>query len=80
MGCVHDIYIVNESKVVFNVTKFTTTFEPHFHAYLLNGQELEDSTFVYQTELFMHSPVHIHRSQVLGLTKYIILPHAIFAL
>lgn len=80
VGCVHDIYIVNEFRVVFNTTKFTTTFEPHFRAYLLNEQVLEDSTFIYQAELFSHTPVHIRRSQVLGLTKYIILPHAVFAL
>lgn len=77
LGCIHDIYIVNKSQVVFNVTKFTTTFEPHFRAYLLNGQE-DGTTFVYQTELFLRSPVHIRRSQILGLNKYIVLPHAVF--
>ena len=77
VGSIQHIYVVNNSKVVFSVTKFTTKFEPHFRAYLLSGQV--DSTFVYQTDLFLHSPVHIRKSQVLGLNKYVILPQSVFA-
>jgi len=39
MGCVHDIYVVNESQVIFKIIRFSTTFEPHFRAYSLNQQE-----------------------------------------
>lgn len=78
VGCVHDVYIVNGSQVVFKITRLSTTFQPHFRAYLLN--QPETGVFVYQAELLLHNPVHIRRSRVLGLTMYIILPHAIFSL
>ena len=81
VGCIRSIYIVNNTRIIFDVTRYTTTFEPHFRAYLLSEVEYTTSTtFVYQTELFLRLPVHIRKSQVFGTNKYIILPHAIFTL
>ena len=67
VGCVHDVYIVNgfqNNQILYYVS---ATF-----SCLL----VESTVFAYQTELLLHNPVHIRRSRVLGLTKYIILPHA----
>ena len=81
VGCIRHIYVINNTKVIFDVTKYTTTFEPHFRAYLLSeAEESTSATYIYQTELFLRSPVHVRKSQVFGTNKYIILPHAVFAL
>lgn len=63
VGCIRHIYVVNSTKVIFDVKKFTTTFEPHFHAYLLNEAENSTvATFVYRTKLLLCSPVHVRKS------------------
>ena len=81
IGCIQHIYVVDHSKVIFDVTKFSTSFEPHFRAYLLNQPESgENGIFIHQTQLLMRSPVHIRKSHALGVNKYIILPHTIFSL
>lgn len=81
VGCIHHIHVVDNTKVIFDVTKYATTFEPHFRAYLLSeAEDTTSGTFVFQTELFLRSPVHVRKSQVFGTNKYIILPHAVFAL
>ena len=34
-GIIQDIYIVNGDRVTFNVEEFSTSYEPHYRAYIL---------------------------------------------
>lgn len=71
IGYVHEIYVVDENKVLFNITKFSTTYESHFHAYVLCEEDV--TTFSYLTDLFIRTPVHIRTSCILGSSKFVIL-------
>ena len=75
IGCVQDIYVIDNDKVLFSVKKFSTTCEPHFRAYVLHE---EDATaFLYLTDLFVRAPVHIRTSRSVGSKKIVILQHAL---
>lgn len=76
IGQIEDIYVVEGSTVIFNVQQFSTLYEQHYRAYVL--QDSGDNIMIPLTELFLHSPIHIHRSQTLH--DFVILPHALCTL
>ena len=63
IGQIKDIYVVEGSTIIFNVQQFSTLYEQHYRAYVL--QDSGDNIKIPLTELFVHSPIHIHRSQTL---------------
>ena len=75
IGCVQDIYVIDNNKVLFSVKKFSTTCEPHFRAYMLHEEDV--IAFLYLTDLFVRTPVHIRTSRTVGSNKFVILPHAL---
>ena len=69
VGVIQDIYIGNENKILFHVDKSSTSYEPHFRAYIL---------FLYKNYyLFVHICVYIRKSHVPDLSKLIILLFAL---
>lgn len=79
VGLIQDIYVVNGSKVAFHVEQFSTSYEPHFRAYILN-ESVDAHKFFYLSMLFLITPVHVRTSQALAFYKYIIIPHALCTL
>ena len=73
---IEDIYVVDGSTIIFNVQQFSTLYEKHYQAYVLHDSG--ESIMIPLTKLFLHSPVHIHRSQTLH--NFVILPHALCTL
>ena len=81
VGKIQDIYIIDgSSKVLFNVKPYLTYYQPHFRAYLLHERTDVQFMFLYLSNLFMDTPVHIRRSQVLGTETFILLPYALCTL
>ena len=76
IGQIEDIYVVDGSTIAFNVQQFSTIYEQHYRAYVL--QDSCDNIIIPLTKLFLHSPIHIHRSQTLH--NFVILPHALCTL
>ena len=82
VGKIQDIYIIDGSKVLFNVKPYLTHYHPHFRSYLLHERTESDvqNIFLYVSNLFIDTPVHIRRSQVLGTEIFILLPYALCTL
>lgn len=76
IGQIEDIYVVDGSTIIFNVHQFATLYEKHYRAYVL--QDSDNNILIPLTNIFLHSPVHIHRSQTLH--NFVILPHALCTL
>ena len=77
VGVIQDIYLLNENKVMFKVDEHSTSFEPHYRAYILDNDPLSLKT-VYHSDLFIQTSVHIRTSCISELsTRYIILPYAL---
>ena len=75
IGCVQDVYVIDNNQILFSVKKFSTTCEPHFRAYLLHEEDV--TAFLYLTDVFVRTPVHICTSRSVGSNKFVILPHAL---
>ena len=74
VGVMRDIRLVNGDKVKFHVDEYSTSFEPHFRAYVLDKSPLSSS----YSNLFIQCPVFIHTSCILELScSFIILPFAL---
>ena len=80
VGKIEDIWIVDGCKVIFNVKLYFTHYQPHFRAYLLNERTDIQKKFLYLSNLFIDTPVHIRTSQVLGVEIFILLPYALCTL
>jgi len=81
VGCVQDIYIVNDNQIAVHVKIFSLSYyEPHYQAYYQLQEEEDNIKFVYVNKLFLQTPVHICTSHVLGTNKFIILPHSLCTL
>ena len=76
IGQIENIYVVDGSNIILNVQLFSTLYEQHYRAYVL--QDSDDNVMIPLSKLFLHSPVHIHRSQTLH--RFVILPHALCTL
>ena len=76
IGQIEDIYVVDGSTIIFNVKQFSTLYEQHYRVYVL--QDSGDNKIIPLTELFLHSPLHIHKSRTLH--HFVILPHALCTL
>ena len=76
IGQIEEIYVVDGSTIIFNVQQFSTLYEQHYRAYVL--QDGGDNIIISLTKLFLHSPIHIHKSRTLH--NFVILPHALCTL
>lgn len=75
VGVITDIYVVNGDRVLFSVEQYSTSYEPHYRAYILENNSC--SRIVCRSDLFTHSPVHIRKSHVPDLSDIFILPFAL---
>ena len=76
VGQIQEIYYIDgTTKVLFNVRQFHTYYEPHYRAYTLHNDTATCTKFVFYEQLFIHTPIHIRKSE--ALYTYVILPHAL---
>ena len=77
IGVIQDIYLLNESSLMFKVDEYSTYFHPHYRAYVLNNDRLSSKTIPY-SNLFIQTSVHIRTSCIHELfPRFIILPYAL---
>ena len=77
VGTVLDIYVVNGDEVVFRIDQFSTSFEPHYRAYILDDHASCSNT-VLHSKLFIQTPIHIRKSSIPELkNSFILLPFAL---
>lgn len=76
VGKIQEIFVINGSLIIFKVEQFSTLYEEHYRAYVLQDDGVNKT--VPLTKLYIHNPVHIHRSQTLH--HFVILPHALCTL
>ena len=80
VGKVKDIYIIDGCKVLFSIKPYLTHYQPHFRVYLLSERTDVQEKFLYLSNLFIDTPVHIRQSQVLETHRFILLPYALCTL
>lgn len=80
VGKVQDIYIIDGNKVLFKVKPYLTYYHPQFRAYLLSERTDVKEKFLYLSNLYIDTPVHIRQSHVLGTEIFILLPYALCTL
>lgn len=71
VGIVQNIYVINGNEVMFYVKTFSTTFQPHYRAYVLDN--FLSLKIVHHSTLFIHSPVYIRTANNPYLLDYFIL-------
>ena len=76
VGQIKEIYVVDNSNIIFSVQQFSTLYEEHYRAYVFQDDGV--SRIIPLTKLFIYNPVHIHKSRTLD--NFIILPHALCTL
>jgi len=76
IGCIKDIYLINSTEVLFSVKLHHTCYEKHFRAYILERNTFGE-TIIKHSELFLHTPLRIRKSQVLSAVTFVFLPHAL---
>jgi len=76
VGQIQEIYVIDNSDIIFNVQQFSTLYEEHYRAYVFQDDSV--SRIIPLTKLFIHNAVHIYRTQTLN--HFIILPHALCTL
>lgn len=79
VGYIKALYLVNGKEVAFNVSLYSTLYEKHFRAYVLEKNILQE-TIVRHSELFLQASLHIRTSQVLSHVQFVFLPHALCTL
>ena len=67
VGVIQDIYLVNEDKILFRVDKSSTSYEPHFRAYILENDSC--TRIISHSDLFVHTCVYIRKSHVPDLSN-----------
>ena len=80
VGKVQDIYIVDGCKVLFSIKPYVTQYQPHFRAYLVYEKTDVQENFLYLSNLFIDSSVHICQSQVIRTEIFILLSYALCTL
>ena len=78
IGQIKTINIINGSVVMFHLSLYSTLYQKHHRAYVID--EFLGETFVYHSTLFLHTPIHIRKSQVLPTQQFVILPHILCTL
>ena len=69
--------MVNGDKVVIHVDEYSTSFEPHFRAYILDNDSLCSRT-ICNSNLFIQCSVFIHKSCIPKLSyTFVVLPFAL---
>ena len=68
------IYLINSSTVVFKSDCFSTQYDPHYRAYILDP--LHVTKYIYHSTLPLHLPLHIRSSSALSV-KNVIMPYCI---
>ena len=78
VGIILDIYVVDGKEVALNVEKFSTAFEPHYRAYILDDH-FSSSNIVLHSDLFIPTPIHIRKSSnpELKHNSFVLLPFAL---
>jgi len=79
IGKIIKLYAIDD-KVLLQVLKFQTEYEPHYRAYILHQIFAATPQYVSHLELLMPTPVHIYRSTAalrIGSKKFCILPYAL---
>ena len=77
VGVIRHINLVNGNKVMFSINEYSTSFEPHFRAYILDNDPFCSRT-VCHNNLFIQTPVYIHISCIPELShSFIVLPFAL---
>ena len=69
---IENIYVINGSTVVFKCDCFTSSYNNHFHSYIL--QSLHSQSYYYHHKLALHLPVHIRTPRVTPNDKLCIMP------
>ena len=72
IGEILNIYTVNGATVIFRVVPFSTSYNSHYRAYILN--QATEEQFYSLSDLAIHTPVHIRSSRTLH-QKFILLPY-----
>ena len=76
VGQIQEIYCINGStKILFNIRQFYTYYESHYRTYTLDNNTAICTKYVFYKQLFIHTPIHIRKSEVL--CTYVILPYAL---
>ena len=75
VGVIQEIYVVNGDIVVFQVDQFSTSYEPHYRAYVLDNDS--SSRIICHSNLFIHSAIYIKKCNVSDFSTYFILPFAL---
>ena len=78
VGQIQEIYLVDGYSIAFHLKVYSTTYEPHYRAYLLKKDYTEK--ILQLSSLFVETPVHIRRAQSVGTHAFIILPFALCTL
>lgn len=74
VGIIQDVYLINGNEVMFHVKQFSTSFEPHYRAYILDD-DCPSLKIVNHSTLFIHCPVNIRASHNPELShSFILLP------
>ena len=77
VGVIQDIYLLSGNKIILKVDKYSTSFNPHYRAYVLESDTLSSKN-VCHSDLFTWTSVHIHTSCIYKLSPYfVILPYAL---
>ena len=78
VGIILDTYVIDGKEVALNVEKFSTTFEPHYRAYILDDHS-SSSKIVLHSDLFIYTPIHIRKSSnpELKHNLFVLLPFAL---
>ena len=75
---IKSINIINGNVVIFHLSIYSTSYENHHRAYVID--ELLEETFCYHSTLYLHTPMHIRKSQVLPTKQFVMLPHILCTL
>ena len=77
VGIIRQIFIINGDTVIFTVDHYTTSFEPHYQAYILDETPFSSANILH-SDLFIQQSVHIRTSNVYELSSdFVILPYAL---
>ena len=76
IGKIVKLYAI-ENKILLQVVKFRSEYEPHYRAYMLHQIPEATTQHVSHVELLMPAPVHIRSTSALS-NKFCILPYVLY--
>jgi len=74
VGKIKQLLVINETDLAFVVIQYSTYYEKHFRAYILD-QVTDDNKIVLHSNLFCNSPIHVCKSQTLSHRSFVLLPY-----